>query len=286
MPVAAAERLAAGLPAPRTAALRVADTVSAGAHGLRRPGPGYDFWQFRRYRPGDPARAVDWRRSAREGRILVGEREREAAQTFWLWEDRSASMAWRSARRLETKARRARVLALAAALLLIRAGQQVAVIGPASTRYRQERRIDELALALDRAPPADRLPRDLALGKHAEALLIGDFLDPVEAVEPLFRRLADAGVRGHIIQLLDPAEPELPMQGRRRFEGLEGEGELLVRRVGGVRAAYRERLEAHTAELRRIARRLGWTWLRHLTDAPPASALLALAAQLAQRPDR
>ena len=88
------------------------------------------------------------------------------------------------------------------------------------------------------------------------------------------------------MQVLDPAETDLPMQGRRRFIGLEGEGELLVRRVGGLRAAYRERLEAHNEALRDNAARLGWTLLRHRTDAPPVSALLALAGQLAERPDR
>ena len=286
MPVAAAERLAAGLPAPMVAALRVAETVSAGSHGLRRPGPGYDFWQFRLYRPGDPVRAVDWRRSAREGRVLVSERERDAAQTFWLWEDRSASMDWRGARRRETKAARARLLILAAALLLMRAGHQVAPIGPAPGRYRHERRLGELSLSLDRAPPIAGLPRNLGFGKHAQALLVGDFLDEAGTVEPLFRRLADAGVRGHIVQVLDPAEIELPMRGRRRFVGLEDEGELLVRRVGGLRSAYRDRLEAHNEALGRTASQLGWTVLRHLTDAPPVSALLALAGQLAERPDR
>ena len=115
---------------------------------------------------------------------------------------------------------------------------------------------------------------------------MGDFLDTAGTVEPLFRRLADAGVRGHIVQVLDPAEIELPMQGRRRFIGLEGEGELLVRRVGGLRAAYRERLEAHNEALGRSAAQLGWTVLRHVSDAPPVSALLALAGQLAERPDR
>ncbi len=286
MPVAAAERLSAGLPAPTIAALRVAETVSAGSHGLRRPGPGYDFWQFRLYRPGDPVRAVDWRRSARDGRVLISERERDAAQTFWLWEDRSASMDWRGARTRETKADRARLLILAAATLLMRAGHQVAPIGPAPGRYRHERRLAELSLALDRAPPIAGLPRNLGFGKYAQALLVGDFLDSAGTIEPLFRRLADAGVRGHIVQVLDPAETGLPMRGRRRFVGLEGEGELLVRRVGGLRAAYRERLDAHNEALRGRAAQLGWTVLRHVTDAPPVSALLALVGQLSERPDR
>ena len=284
MSVGRAERLAARLPAPVVAALRIADTVAFGAHGLRRAGPGYAFWQYRPYALGDPARSVDWRRSAREDRILVREREREAAQTVWFWEDRSASMDYSGAAGRETKAERARLLVLAAAVLLMRADEQIAPIGPSPIRYRHERQLTAVDLALDRAPPVDRLPPDLALGRHAQAVLVGDFLDDERELAPLFRRLDHERARVHLVQVLDPAERDLPMRGRCRFEGMEGEGSLLVQRVGGIRTAYRERLRAHNAGLERRAARPGWTLIRHWTDSSPAAVLSALTKQLAERP--
>ena len=46
--------------------------------------------------PGEEARRIDWRRSARDDNLYVREREWEAAHTIWLWPDRSPSMAFSS----------------------------------------------------------------------------------------------------------------------------------------------------------------------------------------------
>ncbi|HEY1848185.1 MAG TPA: UPF0758 domain-containing protein, partial [Opitutaceae bacterium] len=47
----------------------------------RRAGSGETFWQFRPFLSGEPSSRVDWRRSAREERAFVREREWEAAHT-------------------------------------------------------------------------------------------------------------------------------------------------------------------------------------------------------------
>ena len=41
-------------------------------------GPGFDPLGLREYRPGDPAKAIHWRRSARHGRLIIREREAQA----------------------------------------------------------------------------------------------------------------------------------------------------------------------------------------------------------------
>jgi uncharacterized protein (DUF58 family) len=68
----------------------------------------------------------------------------------------------------------------------------------------------------------------------------------------------------------------LPFHGRTRFEGLENDGELVIGRVEGLRAEYRQHMTARTDALVAIARRLGWSFSRHRTDRPPQTALLAL----------
>ena len=75
-------------------ARRIAATVIHGLHGRKRAGPGENFWQYRRFLSGEPARRVDWRRSARDEHLYVREQEWEAAHTVWLWPDRSPSMAF------------------------------------------------------------------------------------------------------------------------------------------------------------------------------------------------
>ncbi|WP_425429082.1 hypothetical protein [Azospirillum thermophilum] len=94
--------------------------------------------------------------------------------------------------------------------------------------------------------------------------------------------LAGRGVRGHLLQVLDPAEETLPFDGRVEFEGMEREGKLLVPRVEAVRQAYQDRLRAQQDGLAALARAAGWSFAVHRTDRPPQAALLGLWGALAQ----
>ena len=90
-----AEALGARLPPLLIAAERVAATVAQGVHGRRRVGQGDSFWQFRHFVQGDAVARIDWRQSAKSGRVGAGgwfirETEWEAAQTVSLWRDGSA----------------------------------------------------------------------------------------------------------------------------------------------------------------------------------------------------
>ncbi len=92
----AARTLAESMPRLILEARRIAATVIHGLHGRKRAGPGENFWQYRRFLSGEPARRVDWRRSARDEHLYVREQEWEAAHTVWLWPDRSPSMVFTS----------------------------------------------------------------------------------------------------------------------------------------------------------------------------------------------
>ncbi|HYY36577.1 MAG TPA: DUF58 domain-containing protein, partial [Xanthobacteraceae bacterium] len=76
-----ARSLAVSMPRLILEARRIAATVIHGLHGRRRAGPGENFWQYRRFLSGEPARRVDWRRSARDEQLYVREQEWEAAHT-------------------------------------------------------------------------------------------------------------------------------------------------------------------------------------------------------------
>src|ERR1700744_4355305 len=112
--------LARRLPDLIVAAKEVASSVMHGVHGRRRAGIGETFWQFRPFVTGEPAANVDWRRSARDDRLYVREREWEAAHTVWVWIDRSASMSFISKLAMQSKVDRALVIGLAASDLLVR----------------------------------------------------------------------------------------------------------------------------------------------------------------------
>src|SRR5437660_312945 len=96
--------LARRLPSLVASAKELAASVMHGVHGRRRAGVGETFWQFRPFTFGEPAQRIDWRRSARDDRLYVREREWEAAHTIFLWMDLSPSMAFMSSLARQSKA--------------------------------------------------------------------------------------------------------------------------------------------------------------------------------------
>lgn len=288
-----AEHLASRFPPLMVAAERVAATVAQGVHGRRRVGQGETFWQFRRYEAGDQTSRIDWRQSAKSRNIFIRETEWEAAQSVWLWRDVSPSMDYSSARDLETKHARADLLLLALAALLMRGGERFSLLGtgvpPATGRAAFNRLTNAIVSAPSAAaetPPATRqaamnLPIVEPLPRYGQIVMLSDFFVPLPEIEKTVMGFAAHGLRGQLMQVLDPAEERLPFRGRIRFSGFEGEGDTLLSRVEALRQAYHGRLEEHRAGLESIVRRAGWGFTTHRTDSSPESALLQLYTMLA-----
>ena len=277
-----AEEAAALIPDLMVEADRIASSVIPGIHGRRRVGSGDTFWQFRQYQPGDSAQSIDWRQTAKSRFAYVRETEWEAAQSVWIWCDGSPSMRFRSDAQWPDKRHRAAVLALAVAILLVRGGEQISLLGsglaPDNGRGALERFAGHLVRALeeDRSlPPVEPLPR------HARLVILGDMLSPIADIERKVRDFAAMDVAGHLLQVIDPAELSLPYDGRVRFEGLENEGGIVIGRVDNIRETYADAMRRHREDLSALARSVGWTCATHVTQQPPQSALLALHAALA-----
>lgn len=261
----------------------IAATVVHGIHGRRRPGPGETFWQFRQFQTNDAAQLIDWRRSAGSDHLYVREREWEAAHTVWLWPDFSPSMNFKSRLAAVTKRDRALVIALAAAELLVRGGERVALLGltqPSASRKATTRMAEAIATHADASAQAASQPPKARLGRFSSTLLVSDFLDPPTVTREHVEALAGNGVAGHMVQVLDPAEETLPYEGRTEFMGMEGEERWLADRAESLRPQYRAKLAAHRAELAAIAARFGWSLLVHHTDRPASELLLTLLMRL------
>ena len=124
------------------------------------------------------------------------------------------------------------------------------------------------------------LPPKARLSRFSSAILIGDFLDPPEAITRRLNEMAEGGVQGHLIQVLDPAEETLAYEGRVEFRAPEGDERWVADRVEALRGAYQQRLAAHRAEIEEAAHRIGWSFLVHHTDRPAAEPLLTLIMRL------
>jgi uncharacterized protein (DUF58 family) len=279
-----AEGLASALPPMLVAAERIANAVIHGLHGRRRSGPGEDFWQYRSYSFGDSVQSIDWRKSSRSDRVLVRENEWAASHTVWLWASQTPGMDFHSHLAATTKRDRAVLLALALAILATKAGERVGAIGsphrPGHTGATLNRMAEWYAAEASSGPP---LPPGTPLPRYSAAVLIGDFLVPLDDIASRLTALAANDVAGHVVQVLDPAEETLPYQGRTEFLEFAGAGRLMAGRAESLRDRYQARLDAQREGLRDLARRLGWSFTPHSTGRPPQQLLLALYGLLVAR---
>ncbi|MBA4489453.1 DUF58 domain-containing protein [Paracoccus sp. S1E-3] len=280
---ARAEAAAAALPPLVLARGPIAATVAPGGHGLRRPGHGEDFWQYRLAHEGDTASAIDWRRSARGDSRFVRDRERQTARTAAIWLGRGAGMNYAGQQGGETKLDRSRLIALSLSLSLIRAGERVALLGdnPGSGAAQAAKLSAGIAALTPLVQDADAPPA-AAVRTGQVVLMIDDFLNDLSALEVFARRVAELGASGVLLQVLQPDEESFPFDGAIRFEtagGLHHD----TRDAGGLRTAYLARLEERRMALGRMARQAGMVFGTHDLGRPVSEAMIWLHGVLAAR---
>lgn len=281
---ARAEAAAAALPPLVLARGPVTAIMAPGGHGLRRPGTGEDFWQYRPAHAGDTAATIDWRRSARGDAQFVRDRERQTARTAAIWVGRGAGMGYRGqSGKGESKFERARLIALSLSLSMIRAGERVALLGqPAGAGATQAEKISFMLGS------ADLLARD---GDHPDpgaarpgqiSVLIDDFLQHDTQLDVFIQRTADLGTAGVLLQILHPDEQDFPFAGAVRFETVGGQRHE-TRDAEGMRRAYLARLGERRDHLAGLASRSGLVFGIHDLGQPVSEPLIWLHGVLAAR---
>lgn len=278
--VGKSRKLAARMPRLILEARRVAATILHGLHGRRRAGPGENFWQYRRFVSGEPASNVDWRRSAQDDHLYVREREWEASHTIWLWPDRSPSMDFNSHLTEWTKLDRALVMSFAMAEVLVQGGERVGI--PELIRPTAHHNIIEKLAEVLIHDEAERpsLPPNFSPAAFSEVLLVSDFWSPIADFRKVIGQLAANGARGHVVQIVDPAEETFPYSGRIEFIEPEGLGSVTAGRAETWRNDYRNIVASHRAALRTECEQFGWSFTVHHTDRGPTELLFAVHARM------
>lgn len=269
------------LPALILGAHPLAVQLQSGRHGRRRSGDGEEFWQFRPYEAHEPASAIDWRQSARAPdpeTLWVREREQKAPRSLLLWVDPSPSMAWRSSDRLSTKREAALTEALALGEAALQAGERVGVAGKGKF-YTGLQALPRLAAdlagpalaspAASGLPPVDRLP------PHAQLLLVSDFLWETGEMDAVLASCGRRPGRTALLGVLDPAERNLPYNGRLRFSSPESDTPLTLPAVENLHEDYKREMDARLERLAHAPGR-GLRFRLHQTDASPLPPLMAL----------
>lgn len=247
----------------------------AGRHRSTSRGASVEFRDYRQYVPGDDLALVDWRVFARTDRHYLRTYEQETHLDCHIFLDSSASMGF--GKRL-TKLEYASFFAAALTFLVLRHSDRVSLqlfdegirhyFPPGSTTGHLHR----LLTALERNRPGGRTSVAAAL-KRAFPLLprkgtlivISDFFDDPAAIFQALSPYLHRGFRIHLFHILTPEEVELDAQGLLAFEDMET-GRRVIAHAGGLRTAWRERLQAHVRALREMAARRQVDYLFARTD--------------------
>ena len=97
------------------------------------------------------------------------------------------------------------------------------------------------------------LPQAVKLPRYATCVLVSDFFAPIPETTTLLTGFAAEGVRGHLVQVVDPAEETLPYVGRTEFVEFDGEERLIAGRAETLKEPYAHRLALHRAALKDLA---------------------------------
>lgn len=277
--------LAGALPPLLADAERLAAMILLGEHGRRHSGMGDEFWQYRVAVDGDEARQIDWRRSARSSVHFIKQKEWQAAQSVMLWVDGAASMEFASDKDLVTKGARARVLAMAVAVLLVRGGERVGLTSSANPPRTGQGQLLRMVQELTDADEGADFGRPEVHGMRANtrAVFVSDFMGDFDGVKAALTAAADRGVKGALVQVLDPQEEAFPFDGRTIFESMAGTVRHETLKAGDLRDRYLQRLAERKAALADLAHLTGWQYSCHHTNDAPRVALTWLYHALERR---
>jgi len=272
------EALAGTLPALMADAQHLAATVLLGTHGRKRAGTGDEFWQYRPAEAGDAMRSIDWRRSARSDGHFLRQTEWQAAQSVLLGVDDAASMTFTGAKSRPSKLRRAQTLAMAVGILAVHGGERVGLTHLNEPPRGGRGQLMRMAQALmDGHEAGDYgVPRPKVMPMGSRAVFFSDFLGDPAPIEEVLGRAADRGVKGALVQVLDPDEEAFPYDGRTVFESMSGAIRFETLKAKSLREEYLGRLAERKDRLDRATRRTGWRFTIHHTDQPAEPTLLWL----------
>ncbi len=280
----AAEETASSLPALMHRAEDIAISLLHGEHALRKSGAGEKFWQFREYHTTDRPQDIDWRQSAKTDHIFVKEKEWQAHQKTYLWCASGRSMDFSSISTDDTKQTDAQIITLSLALLLRKAEEHVGLYGDLKTGRSEETLRKVGQFLLDKADEDEELPQRGAftLPRNSAFIGIGDFLSPIDQIKESLHPIANATGHALIIQVLDPAEIDLPFSGRVKFEGVEQEQKHIINNVASVRQEYTSKITAHINAVKSMCHDLNWHYILHRTDQDISDTLKTVIEKSAQ----
>ncbi len=264
-------------------AREVVEGVRVGMHRSPLHGFSTEFAQHRQYVPGDELKHVDWRVYGRTGRYYVKLYEAETNFAANLLLDASSSMHYGSGS--VSKLEYVKYMAASLAYLIVRQ-QDSAGLGVFDDQLREyveprgsQSVIRNIAAKLEDVEPQPRTNVAAILHEFANrikrrgfVMLFSDLFDNTDQFLDGLNHLRFAGHNITVFHVLDPYELTMPFDGTWRFQGLEGEDEIITQ-PRRIRAAYLQELDRFLTQVRTACERAHVDYCLVDTSRPVAETL-------------
>src|ERR1700723_1755422 len=274
----------AGIDGLDLVAKTVVDGFVAGLHRSPDFGFSQEFAEYRAYNPGDDLRLIDWNVYARSEKLVLKRYRGETNSFLTILLDASNSMQFGSHR--VNKMDYARFLAASLFYLAIHEQHDAAglitfddeirnYIRP-STRQGQLHRLmaaleqSEARARTDFAKPMRYFQEFLK--RRGIVLIVSDFWDSPESIIRTIEPLRYRGNEVVLFHVLDPEDVRPKLNGPSMLVDMETKAELEVT-PDYTKKEYREKIEAHMADLRNRTLAAGMGYYLLMTDRPLDSAL-------------
>jgi len=239
-------------------------------------GRGLIFKDHRIYAPGDDFRSIDWKVYARTDDLYIKTYEEERNLVVHILMDFSASMDYGKP---ITKFDYASMLGVGFAYLAMKDNEkfQFATFSEKLEIFQPRRGMSHLAAMVHhlnevKAKGNSKLKESMeiyrkVIGSRSMVVLVSDFLIPLEEVKESLYLLG----RTHdvkIIQVLDPVEKDMRLEGDFNLKDSESGFRLKTFISQRLRLKYRGMLEDHSAKIQETCNQLGMQFHLITTDTP------------------
>lgn len=238
-------------------------------------GKGTVFKEHRIYAPGDDIRSIDWRVYARTDHLYVKTYEEERNLTVHIIVDYSASMNFG---KQITKFDYASMLGVGFAYLAMKDNEkfQFSTFSDDLSVFQPKRGMGQLVAMVDhlnsiktkgQSKIKDAIQQyKKFIGSRAMLVLISDFLMPIEEINEALYMAGDHEIK--VIQVLDPLEKELKLQGDFKLKDSETGYKLHTYISPRLRMQYQKQLGEHSAQIEQTCNKLGIKFHLVTTDIP------------------
>lgn len=246
-------------------------------------GRGLIFKDHRIYAKGDDIRLIDWRVYARTDDLYVKRFEEERNLSVHILIDSSASMSF--GRRIK-KFDYASMLGVGFAYLALKDNEkfQFSTFSDQLESFRPKKGMNQLAsmvmhLNEVKSQGYSRIYEAVAkykkyISSRSLIVIISDFLIISEDIKKALYMLGDHDIK--VIQVLDPVEKDLSMEGDLKLEDSETKELLKTSISPRMRMEYQERLRKHTNEIADSCTKLGIDFFSITTDVPVFDAFYSI----------